>query len=437
MNRERILPSTWIMLIILFLSLISIGYQIVLKNVVVDIFNIRASWVASTITSTDINALEYSSIDWTQQYPFPINPSYVQIKESDMEESSESGLNKIYSQFESYSTDWFFLCDQCEIISKLLSRSLGMNLLYYYNGGLIFRGTDGRFLAESAYGDTSEIAYNIISFANYLESKNIQLLYVAIPAPTDPEEPLVLEGMYKQYENQMTDELLDQLTEAGVNILDLRQQMKEENISWTDAFFDADHHWRPSTGFWAAKQIADEINSLCGGKTSEVVFDKSNYNIETIDNAYLGSLAQLLTSVYAEKETMEIWRPKFDTSFHKLVPEYGVDIWGDFEEVMYDMTRFPDYRMWNHSISGLKKYDNQSKEANSIKLMLMTDSYSDFVSPFLACDYREITEIDRRLFNGSLETLVEAEEPDIVVIQYGVNFLNELNETAYNMHYFG
>ena len=69
----------------------------------------------------------------------------------------------------------------------------------------------------------------------------------------------------------------------------------------------------------------------------------------------------------------------------------------------------------NHGLQPLKKYVNTDESAANINILLLTDSYSVVVSPFLACSYSNIDEIDLRIFDGSLETFVKENNYDLVI----------------------
>lgn len=143
----------------------------------------------------------------------------------------------------------------------------------------------------------------------------------------------------------MADELLQVLDINSVRRIDLREFLHKENISWIDAFYTTVHHWKPATGLWAAGKIADQIDVLEGTKAEEYIFDIANYDVSVTEKVYMGGFVISVTSVYTDKDNMEIWNPNFHIDFVKTVPAKGLESAGNFNEVMYDVTIWPSYGM--------------------------------------------------------------------------------------------
>lgn len=425
-NKEtnRIEISTAIILAILILGFLSIVYQITLKNVVVDIFGIKSDWVIKTIkTDTNFDAPETVDIDWKKEYPFPKESAYEQVNviltnnsNSNSSEGNKGRLGKIYNMLDKYSSKYFTLVDECKVMSKGFSKSLGMNLISDSDGNLVFYQPDGRMIAEKPYKSVNSEISNINNFAAWLQQNDIDFVYVNVPSPVDPnvEDDIIAEG-YDEHSNEMADELLAGLKKAGTKYLDIRECMKNQGMSYTDSFFQDDHHWLPQTGLWAAGEISNYINEYENLVTDDDIFNIDNYDIKTSDEKCLRVYGKIVTSAYADETPIDLLYPKFNTEIRKMIPGNGMDITGSFVEVMYSMWAYPTYVVYNHGIVDLKKYENMRDNVADTKILLLTDSYSDVVSPFLACAYSNIDEIDLRCFSGSLQAYIEKNKPDIVI----------------------
>lgn len=437
---NKIEISTAIILAILILGFLSIVYQITLKNVVVDILGIKSDWVVKTIkTDTNLNAPEGVDINWKKEYPFPKESAYEQVNvilTNNSNNNSSGGnkgrLGKIYNMLDKYSSKYFTLVDECKVMSKGFSKSLGMNLISDSDGNLVFYQPDGRMMAERPYKSVDSEISNINNFAAWLQQNDIDFVYVNVPSPVDPnaEDDIIAEG-YDVHSNEMADELLEGLEKAGTKYLDIRDCMKEQGKSYTDSFFQDEHHWLPQTGLWAAGEISKYINEYENLVTDDIIFDIDEYDIKTSDKKCLRGYGKIVTSVYADKTPIDLLYPKFSTNIRKMIPCNGMDTAGGFGEVMYNMLAYPTYNVYNHGIGDLKIYENQGDNVADTKILLLTDSYSDVVSPFLACAYSDIDEIDLRCFTGSLQAYIEKNKPDIVITItscYCINSASELFE---------
>ena len=437
-NKEtnRIEISTVIILATLILGFLSIVYQILLKNVVVDIFGIRSDWVVKTLKTDDnFDAPENVDIDWEKEYPFPEKTGYKQVditltRNNNNNSSDRKGLEKIYSMLDKYSSKYFTLVNQCKAMSKGFSKYIGMNLISDSYGELIFFQPDGRMMEERPYKSVDAEISNINNFASWLQQNNIDFVYVNVPSPVDPEveDDIIAEG-FDEHSNEMADELLEGLEKAGTKYLDIRKCMKEQEKSYTDSFFQDDHHWLQQTGLWAAGEISKCINEYENLVTDDSIFNIENYDIKTSDEKCLRGYGEIVTSVYADKTPIDLLYPKFSTNIRKIIFQYGIDNIGNFKDVIYSMSNYPTYDVYNHGLTALKKYENFDNNIADTKILILTDSYSEVVSPFLACAYSNIDEIDLRFFNGSLQAYIEKNQPDIVISItscYEINCANQL-----------
>lgn len=294
-----------------------------------------------------------------------------------------------------------------------------MDLLIDAYGSLTYFQQDGRMMAERPYKSMEDEIFNMGNFAKWLDGEEIAYLHVMIPSPVDPEaeEDQIAMG-YEEYTNTMADELLAGLEEKEVSVLNLRKEMREEGRSWTDSFFPYDHHMVIGSGLWAAGKIADMIDKTMGLKSDRSVFNLDSYSVTRSGPSGDGGYYDTATAVYAGKTEKEMYHPLFETRFIKELPRYGMTLKGDFNDVMYAMYEYPQYNMYDHGIQPIKSYEDQEQDAAKAHILLLTESYSDVISPFLACAYSNIDEIDLRLFDGSLQAYIEQTRPDLVVSMY-------------------
>ena len=427
---KRLSVQSVILVVALIIGFISIIFQFGMKNVVFDALGIHSDLVISILkTGENLNAPKIIDEDgWSQEYPFYDEPAYKQEKiystralENESSEGSGIGakLARIYSMLDKYASEYFMLIDEAEVLSKYFTKALGMNLLTDSYGNLTYFQSDSRLMAERQYKSMENEISNIKDFASWLDEEAIEFLYVTIPSPVDPdeEEEQIASG-YEEYTNVMADELLSGLNAEGIKTLDLRTKMKEEGRTWSEGFFPYDHHMLPSNGIWAAGKVSETIDAMMGTEADSSVFDISNYTVTESEPFGEGSFYITATIAYADYTSMPFLHPLFDTDFVKELPRYGLTIDGDFDNVIYAMYEYPEYNTWNHGIQPIKTVRNQNGDAQGGKILLLTESFSDVISPFLYCAYSDVDEIDLRLFDGSLQAYIEETKPVLVVCMY-------------------
>lgn len=438
MNDKRTVKlsvASRIMLLIMGIGFFSVCYQIIAKNVVYDVIGFKNSLFIHTIKTDDnFEKPDTINLDLGTIYPERIENNtelnYVYKKNEDL--SVYNSINhsylghkveSVYNMLDKYTSDYFTFTELCEFVSvqfnnclfdRLTSDAYGEGKLFLKNGHLTY---------ERPYVSMEGHVSNITDFALWLEEQDISYCHVIIPDPVSPdEEEEVRKRGFQVYSNKMADELKQGLESNKIDCLDLRELMTADGRTYTNDFFKYEHHMVPRAGLWAAGKIAKCISELINTSFDETIFDLNQYTITSVSKK--SDLLNNRYIVYKGSEPLEMFYPKYETSFVKEIPSNGWMLTGEFKDVMYAMWDIPTYNVWNHGIVPLKTYRNEKLPVEQPRILLLTESYSDVVSPFLACAYANIDEIDLRLFNGSLKTYVEETKPDIVISMYSAYELN-------------
>lgn len=283
---------------------------------------------------------------------------------------------------------------------------------------------------ERPYKSVDSEIKNVRNFEAWLNDEEIQYFHVIIPAPVGNEEDElnVQKSGYQVFSNEMADEFRDALREYDIDCVDIRDYMAKENKSYTNSFFQYEHHMVPTAGMWMAGIVSNHIDERMNLISDRQVFDIGNYLVTSAVKK--DGLMNNKLIVYEGKEKMEFMHPKFSTDIDKYIADYDLYLSGSFDDVMYADWDFPDYNTWNHGIKAIKTYRNNELLQEEPKILLLTESYSDVISPFLACAYANIDEIDLRLFTGSLQDYIEKTKPDIVISMYSAYDFNSSGAEA-------
>ena len=427
MKTEKMNAASLIVMFIIFVGFLSVCYQLCAKNIIYEKIGYDAKWFLATI-QTDDNFDEPTKADvvWSEEYPYSTE-EYEQLEISYTEKETEKAVNynwrfseiiaKIYSILEKYTADYFTFTDYCEYISRQFNNCIGFRLNEDAYGTNQLFLSNGHMTYERKYVPMDSLVYNMVNFENWLESKDIKYFHVVIPDPVSPEEEILVQSRgYKVYSNQMADELVAGLRNAGIDCYDLREYFEADGNSYTEGFFKYEHHMLPETGLWAAGRVSEHINEITGLQSDRTIFDVYNYNVTSVDKS-----SEWLNDkyvVYKGTENLDLLHPKFATDIKKYVADYDLEIQGSFDDTMYSLWDLPTYNTWNHGIRAIKTYRNNLVEDENIKILLLTESYSDVISPFIACAYSNVDEVDLRIFTGSLKTFIEETKPDLIISMY-------------------
>lgn len=380
-------------------------------------------------TETEISDTDVERTDWSKIYPLSEDDKKSEEPEEVPEQPGriETMLNsykKLVSDTESgieyYTSKLLFLRMNFIELNAKFNKLIGMklisgsdNIVYLADGNLSYYPTDA---------DVTKGAENLTELADFAKKNGAEFLYVQAPSKLDPDNNY-LPGGIEDTENESADELLDILDGNGVDYLDLRNSMKQQNMNYTKSFYRTDHHWKAGVALWASRQIAGRLKE--NGLSCDLSkVDINNYDETVYEDYMLGSLGRQVTLAYTDPEDISIYTPKFKTEF--TVDYYDSQkLHGDFKESMLDMSvlekkdyyNVSTYAAYFYGIDALTHVENNMAD-NDKRALLICDSFGNSVAPFLSTQVKTLDRMDLRYYNGGVKSFIEKNKPDIVIVLY-------------------
>lgn len=275
--------------------------------------------------------------------------------------------------------------------------------------------------------DVQQLAENTADFSEALEEKGIPFLYVNAPFKINMDNKMLPVGV-ADFSNENTDRFLEVLSERDVNFIDLRELMKHEGIDHYSSFFVTDHHWTPEAGMWACSRIAQRLADMDPSfEVDTDIYEASKYQFTEYENILLGSSGRRTGFLYAGRDDMTLITPKFDTSIRFFASRENLERTGSFEEtIIFKEKLFSDnpYLAYCGGDYALLELENRSSEEDleiqsvAKRILLIKDSFSEVVIPFLSLSYDNVLCIDMRGLQAYPMSFIEQFDPDAVVILY-------------------
>lgn len=199
-------------------------------------------------------------------------------------------------------------------------------------------------------------------------------------------------------------------------------------------FFKTDHHWKPETALWAAQKVAQVLNDRFSYNADLTELNPENFNKTVFPQKHLGSYGQRVTLSRTLPDDFSLFFPKFPTSIHLDIPSMNLSKDGDFS-ILYDRHRldsqkdsdnpyppyvYATYLYGERAIISIKNHQKKNEK----KLLMLHDSFSDSMAPFLALSMEQLNLVDLRCFTGSIKNYIQQNRPDTVVVCYTVSVLN-------------
>ena len=256
-----------------------------------------------------------------------------------------------------------------------------------------------------------------------LEVRGIHYLYIAAPQKIQRGAELLPRGL-EESGNATCDAYLAELDRLGVDYLDLRPVFESNGI-YSNWFFRTDHHWKPEAAFFAWQYLSGELDLRYGYETPSILTNPNNWSTRVLDDFFLGSQGKRVGSLYAGVDDFTIYTPKFDTSLTYTNSDGSFDRSGPFaqsvcfperveERDWFNGNPYTYYSGGDYAMATMVNHNNPKGP----KVVLLRESFSCALAPFLALSCSELTTIDLRYFSGDLMDTIRELEPDLVLTLY-------------------
>lgn len=317
----------------------------------------------------------------------------------------ELSLESIFSgQFmddlEEYINDQFILRDKWVSVSTHIRRALGQSDIknVIIQDGKLFNKRDNLSQKEQ-----EQLDKNIQSVQKFMNN-NPNCYFGLIPTAVDVYN---INYPTKLNQKELIDSIYGQTNGQTVDFYGNLSNHKEEYI-----YYNTDHHWTTLGAYYGYEAIGNVLNF--------VPTDKKDFVVENISTEFLGT-TQSKINIPFDKENIEVWVK--DDGYIRIVN--GVDEY----DTLYDVSKLTtkeQYAVFLGGNNGNIVIKNPNTTSDK-KLLLVKDSYSHCLAPFLLSEYAEITLMDLR-YSGitTTQTVVDNGNFDDIIIMYNIeNFISD------------
>ena len=341
---------------------------------------------------------------------------FSEVENRNLEQMPTLSVNTLLSgefmkNFETYTTDQFVGRDAWIGLKSSTERALGKkenNNVYFCDQNTLITRFD--------QPDAAKVTENLNYVNTFVENVDIPVTFSLIPTQACIWADRLPEGA----PNASQTALLEQAQAAvpGATWADLYTPLmahKDENI-----FYRTDHHWTSLGAYYGYTALADALGytpvpldtyteTVRSTEFYGTVFSSSGVrwvNPDTI-TTYVPDTGITVTSYTYDSSGNPVEEPRalYDTSFLSVKDKYSMFLGG------------------NQSL-GVVKTPNADKP----KLLILRDSYTDSLVPFLTPHFSEIHLIDLRYYKLSLADYIQQNDIDQALVLYSVpNFVTDSN----------
>ena len=303
-------------------------------------------------------------------------------------------------------------------VNGYAAKCIGMN--GYYSDLGMYIDDNGYIISSYNYTSTDYEYRETKYLFDSLSAEGIHFLYINEPTKYLDDSIFSTSFGINSYSNRNADLFLSRLRDSGMNVIDIRDNIRNENLNVSDLFYKTDHHWTVPTGFWTSKIIANALNEYCGYNIDLSLYDMDQYDITVFPSSWLGEQGKKISAAYVGLDDFTLIKPKFETSYTFIedgIPHDGT--FSDFinEDVYYSEDDIYHSGSWHYSYKIINCINHN---VNDGKVLLIGDSFAHVTQCFLSLGVHEIDTIILRDYDGSFSLLnyIAENQYDTVIVAY-------------------
>ena len=335
---------------------------------------------------------------------------------------------------QSYLGDSIPFKDELGYLNASMQYAIGKNMvsqgaeqLISLPGGQIYALTTRDSLAD----ETREI----VDFYNELDGRVPFLFAYINPQFYDGGMTLPEEYAAVDTGDELADEVLGIIRDAGIPALDSREFFAGCGYTDNDLNLKTDMHWTTLAALLATPIYVDEINRLSGAHLDASRIALDQFDTQLYPNLFLGEYGQQVGERNSGLDDITLYLPKYETSLvrHSVNRDGSTeDTSGPFSESVIKWDAF-DNEPDGTNIRGYVAYGliEQIEEITNLgncedmTILIFRDSYTAPIGSFLSLLAKKVIMVDMRGVEKSAMELVDEYDPDMIVFSYSRQMLED------------
>lgn len=310
------------------------------------------------------------------------------------------------TDFESYFADQF------------PARSFWVGLNAYYsldtgnNGANGVYNCDNGYLINKPVSTDNKLEKNVDAIVKFKNTIDVPVTVMFAPSTGYVAED-VLPAVHDKYnDDTYFEQTSATLSANGISFVDLRKTFKDTYASGNQLYYKTDHHWTTLGAYTAYEKLCEQLNIT---PTPKEKFDIKTYG------GFYGTTYSTSGFWFTQPDSIQIWDNPENTDKNikvKISEGTNTDEFGSmyFYDHLEEDDKYPVFIDGNHALTEIT-----NSNAKGGTILLVKDSFSHSLAPFLAENYSKIILVDMRYYKMSVSQIVEQENPEQVVFLYGID----------------
>lgn len=311
------------------------------------------------------------------------------------------------SKFETYTTDQFTFRDEWITLKAASELALGKqenNDVHLCENGTLIEGFKR---PENSVLDSNMSALNSL-----VGNTDAKVYFALIPDKSDLYASLLPKNAPNDSEKEVIDYCYGQSNATNVDMYSALSAHKDEYI-----FYRTDHHWTSLGAYYGLSALAESMGLPCPALDSYT-------DRHVVSEEFYGTTWSSSGFSWVDPDTMETFVNAPEGLKVTSYPQ-GSPVEGKLYDFSF-LEKEDKYSMFMGGNCPMHVIETGNEDKPS--LLILRDSYTDSLIPFLLDDFSEIHVLDLRYYRASLKAYIEQNDFDNVLVCYSVsNFCSDSN----------
>ena len=311
------------------------------------------------------------------------------------------------SKFETYTTDQFTFRDEWITLKAASELALGKqenNDVHLCENGTLIEGFKR---PENFVLDSNMSALNTL-----VGNTDAKVYFALIPDKSDLYASLLPKNAPNDSEKEVIDYCYGQSNATNVDMYSALSAHTDEYI-----FYRTDHHWTSLGAYYGLSALAESMGLPCPSLDSYT-------DRHVVSEEFYGTTWSASGFSWVDPDTMEIFVNAPEGLKVTSYPQ-GSPVEGKLYDFSF-LEKKDKYSMFMGGNCPMHVIETGNEDKPS--LLILRDSYTDSLIPFLLDDFSEIHVLDLRYYRASLKAYIEQNDFDNVLVCYSVsNFCSDSN----------
>lgn len=270
------------------------------------------------------------------------------------------------------------------------------------------------YLINKPVSTENNLDKNIGAVADFAKSIDTPTTVMLVPSTGYIVDDVLPTFHDKYNDDEDISKISSTLSKDKIGFVDLRECFKSEYKNGSQLYYKTDHHWTTKGAYTGYQELCKTL-----GITP---IDDSTLKKDSYPDFY-GTTYSSSGFWLTPPDNIEIWNNPKNSDRNisvKITEGANIKTSGSmyFTDHLKEDDKYPVFIDGNHALTEIT-----NTNAKNGTILLIKDSFSHSLAPFLAENYSKVVLVDLRYYKESVSDLVTTYNPEQVVVLYGIDNL--------------